>query len=342
MPTIMVTGGQGFIGSNLLVYLRHCYPETKIINLDGFTYAARPTLLSKKDQKAVAVEKIDIRDQAAVEYAFEKWQPDHVIHLAAESHVCRSITGPKDFVYTNVVGTFHLLEAFRRIWHGNLRGHRFHHVSTDEVFGQLGERDKAFSECTPVAPRSPYAATKCASDHLVTAYHETYGLDTVITNCSNNFGPNQHAEKLIPKTIESIFHSKPMTVYGAGTQVRDWLYVEDHCRAIDTVFRKGKSGQRYCIGGDMELSNIDIIKRVYEISTQMRRNIELKLVHTNDRPTDDFRYAISNLKINKLGWGPSREDFDAHLRFTILWYWDKLKREGARSKDTTDGVHAHG
>lgn len=317
----MITGGCGFIGSNLIQYWRKKYPDDRIVNLDDLTYAARPNYLKDfsiytENYKFV---KCNIQDQAHVSRVMQYYKPDHVIHLAAESHVCRSINGPRDFVHTNILGTFNLIEEFRAL-HPTREAARFHHVSTDEVYGQVEEPLK-FSETSNYSPRSPYAASKAASDMLVKAYKETYGMNTVITNCSNNFGPNQHEEKLIPKAILSFNQNKPMSLYGDGRQVRDWLYVMDHCAAIDTVFHKGTAGETYCVGGDMEMTNRDIVTMVTDICRDTFGYREHSgVVYTNDRPTDDLRYAIDASKIKGLGWHVDTNDFKQHLTTTVKWY----------------------
>lgn len=342
MRTVLITGGFGFIGSNLVRYWLDTHPNDVVFCVDSLTYAARPDYVMRYVKECGIGPRFthiyaDITDQAKVREIMQVIRPDHVIHLAAESHVCRSIDGPRAFIHSNIVGTFNLLEAFRELWAESPLGHRFHHVSTDEVYGELdfispGKTcstlgDDKFHEKRAYQPRSPYAASKAASDHLVMAYHHTYGMDAVITNCSNNYGPNQHAEKLIPKTILSLLKKQPMTVYGAGTQVRDWLFVTDHCTAIDTVFHKGVSGETYCVGGERELTNVQVITKVHELmqAIMINEEIPLKWHHTNDRPTDDRRYAIDCTKIKQLGWTPSR-DFDDLLTLTILWYIDQNRK----------------
>lgn len=338
MRKIMVTGGSGFIGSNLLKHLVKKYPKDQIVNVDAFTYAARPSLLSSEEKAHVHTIKVNLQDQLAVKRLLEKEQPDHIFHLAAESHVCRSISGPKDFVMTNIVGTWNLIEEARSVWSNDVKNHRFVHVSTDEVFGQLGRKDRPFSESTPIAPRSPYAASKASSDHLVAAYHETYGINTIITNCSNNYGVNQHEEKLIPKTICRIFQRKPTDIYQDGTQVRDWLYVDDHCEALIKAFEKGIPGERYCIGGEKELNNLQIVDSIFGIIHDLfpKDGYSLKMDFKDSRPTDDARYAIDNKKIRRLGWAPNNKAFKQNLQYTVLWYWGKLIR-GSRAI-SKDGV----
>lgn len=330
MRKLLVSGGQGFIGSNFLKHLIKKYPKDKIVNVDAFTYAARPSLLDVEETPHVSTVKVNLQDQLAVKRLLEKEQPDHIFHLAAESHVCRSISGPKDFVMTNIVGTWNLIEEAKSVW-ANAKNNRFVHISTDEVFGQLTRKDKPFTEKTPVAPRSPYSASKASADHLVQAYHETYGLNTVITNCSNNYGVNQHAEKLIPKTICRIFQRQAVDVFQTGKQVRDWLYVDDHCQALITAFEKAVPGERYCIGGDKELENIQLVEMIYDIIHDLfpKDGYVLKIDYKDSRPTDDMRYAIDNRKIKRLGWSPDTKHFKQNLQYTILWYWGKLISGGS-------------
>lgn len=323
MRKIMITGGFGFIGSNLIRHWLHKYTVDHVVCLDALTYAAREdhvlefsALHNNKDRFQHVY--VDIRNQVDVRRVVRLMRPDHIIHLAAESHVCRSIDGPKDFIHSNIVGTFNLLEAFRELGNGG----RFHHVSTDEVYGELKmDEDELFHERRAYAPRSPYAASKAASDHLVNAWHHTYGLNTIITNCSNNFGPNQHDEKLVPKAILSAIRNQPMTVYGNGNQVRDWLYVFDHCTAIDTAFHNGTSGETYCVGGSMEMSNHQMIRFIDTcVRKVLDRDVNRDLVNTNDRPTDDLRYAINSLKMQSLGWSAFPDKFDEKMRSTVSWY----------------------
>ncbi len=323
--TVMITGGLGFIGSALTRYWMNRYPEQEIVILDAETYAARPGAARSFELAGVKVERVDIRDHAAVARAMRRHEPDHVIHLAAESHVCRSIAGPKVFYETNVMGTFHLLEEFKELWRGREDGHHFHHVSTDEVFGELGPDDPAFTEQHPLLPRSPYSSSKAASDMMALTFFETYGLHVTVSNCSNNFGPNQHAEKLIPRAIAKAVAKEPMTVYGNGLQVRDWLWVDDHCYAIDLLLHHGKAGERYCVGGEKEMTNLDMLVLIKQLVDQElgQEHKGCQFKYTNDRPTDDFRYAIDNTKIRaELGFEPS-EDFQWNLRKTIRWYLER-------------------
>lgn len=333
MRKIMITGGFGFIGSNLVRYWLDKYPDDFIINVDAKTYAARPEFLlnyieEHEMQSRIVHEQINIRDQNAVARLIRLYEPDHVLHLAAESHVCRSIAGPSEFIHTNIVGTFNLLEEFK----GSNKGKtgRFVYVSTDEVFGELEPNEPAFNESLPLLPRSPYAASKAAGDLLAMAYHDTYGLNVSVTNCSNNFGPNQHEEKLLARTIMKFLDREKMTVYGSGEQVRDWLYVEDHCEALDDVLHKGKAGERYCIGGLCEMTNIDFIGCVNAELQELTGLPALGIIKTNDRPTDDLRYAIDVSKIRQeLGWQPKRNIFKQRLRETIQWYLKEHKKSGA-------------
>lgn len=327
MARILITGGMGFIGSNLVKYWVEKYPADEVCVLDAMTYAARPQYLTDIADKFKSYQ-VDLRVRKSVEEVMRVFRPDDIIHLAAESHVCRSIDGPGVFFGTNVMGTFFLIEAFQKLW-GKAKNHRFHHISTDEVFGELVPGDHPFTEETPLRPRSPYAASKAASDHVVQCFFHTYDLNTVITNCTNNFGPNQHEEKLIPKAIKSILSREVMTVYGPGTQVRDWIYVLDHCRAIDTAFHEGFAGQRYCVGGSHEMTNVEVIEAVRQsVQRCTKQNYAIKMIKTDDRPNDDFRYAVDNQKINDLGWEPSTaaskgkfmRTFEENLDLTVLWY----------------------
>lgn len=328
----LVTGGAGFIGSALI---RHLIGETEtsVVNVDKLTYAASPAALADvRDNPRYAFEQVDICDAAALEDVFARHRPDLVIHLAAESHVDRSIDGPAVFVDTNVVGTYRLLEISLRYWRG-LSGEkaarfRFHHVSTDEVFGSLGPDDPAFHETTPYQPNSPYSATKAASDHLARAWLHTFGLPVTASNCSNNYGPFQFPEKLIPLMIINGLTGKPLPVYGAGTNVRDWLHVEDHARALWTVVARGEVGETYNIGGDSERRNIDVVETVCDLLDELRpradgasRRSQIRFVA--DRPGHDQRYAIDAGKIRRdLGWTP-QETFESGLRKTVQWYLER-------------------
>jgi dTDP-glucose 4,6-dehydratase len=324
MKTILITGGAGFIGSHVVREFVLKYPAYKIINLDALTYAGNlENLKDIEDLPNYHFIKADIVDAKQVLDIFEKHQPEGVIHLAAESHVDRSITNPLEFVMTNVIGTVNLLNAAKHIWKDNYEGKRFHHVSTDEVFGALGD-EGFFTETTKYDPHSPYSASKASSDHFVRAYHDTYGLPIVLTNCSNNYGPNHFPEKLIPLCIHNILNNKPLPIYGDGKYTRDWLFVIDHAKAIDLVFHEGKNGDSYNVGGFNEWKNIDLVK---ELCKQMDEKLgrplgtsEQLITFVKDRPGHDLRYAIDATKINKeLGWKPS-VTFEEGLSITIDWF----------------------
>jgi len=323
---LLITGGAGFIGSNLIHHVIGRPEVTRLVNLDCLTYAGRLENLAGviKHPKYV-FEKVDLRDKAAVLGVVQQHGITHVMHLAAESHVDRSITGPGDFVHTNVVGTFNLLEACRAAWQDAGSGRRFQHVSTDEVYGSLGPTG-LFTETTPYAPNSPYSASKASSDMLVRAYHHTYGLETVITNCSNNYGPYQFPEKLIPVVIQSVMGRKPVPVYGDGMNVRDWLYVRDHAEALWTVLTGGRSGETYNIGGHNEWANIKIVQLICDLTDEMAPQLggsSRKLItFVKDRPGHDRRYAIDATKMQKeLGWVPAHK-FEEGIRETVRWYLD--------------------
>ncbi|MCT1532659.1 dTDP-glucose 4,6-dehydratase [Sphingobacterium daejeonense] len=322
--TILITGGAGFIGSHVVRHFVLKYPDYKIINLDALTYAGNlENLVDIEGNPNYTFVKADIRNEGALEDVFTKFQPDSVIHLAAESHVDRSITDPMAFVNTNVIGTVNLLNAAKKLWNNDFEGKRFHHISTDEVFGALGDSG-FFTEETSYDPHSPYSASKAASDHFVRAYHDTYGLPVVITNCSNNYGPNHFPEKLIPLCILNIINNRPLPIYGDGKYTRDWLFVIDHARAIDTVFHQGKNGDSYNIGGFNEWKNIDLVK---ELCKQMDDKLgrqagtsEQLIQFVKDRQGHDLRYAIDATKIkNELGWEPS-VTFEEGLSKTIDWF----------------------
>jgi dTDP-glucose 4,6-dehydratase len=320
---IAITGGAGFIGSNLLLYMVPKYPKYAFINIDCLTYAGNLANL-KPVEKAqnYQFEKINICDFQKLHDCFDQYEIDAVIHLAAESHVDRSITGPSEFINTNIIGTFNLLELARKK-HTEGNGFRFHHVSTDEVFGSLGDSG-FFTESSPFRPNSPYSASKASADHLVRAYHKTYGLNVVTTNCSNNYGPYQFPEKLIPLMIRNAIAGLPLPVYGDGKNVRDWLYVEDHCHALDLVFHNGQSGKTYNIGGHNEIENIRIVRQLCKILDDLLggESRERLVTFVTDRPGHDRRYAIDASMIQKeLGWTP-KFSFEDGLRATVKWYLD--------------------
>ena len=328
---ILVTGAAGFIGANFVLdwFAQNNEP---VVNLDKLTYAGNPeNLASLQDNPNHVFVKGDIGDRALVDQLLREHQPRAVVNFAAESHVDRSIHGPEDFIQTNVVGTFHLLESVRAHWNG-LEGKakdqfRFLHVSTDEVYGTLSPTDAPFTETTPYTPNSPYSASKAASDHLVRAYHHTYGLPVLTTNCSNNYGPYHFPEKLIPLLIVNALAGKPLPVYGDGMQVRDWLYVKDHCSAIRCVLETGRPGETYNVGGWNEKPNIDIVKTVCALLDELRPKADggqyfEQVTYVKDRPGHDRRYAIDANKIHReLGWKPA-ETFETGIRKTVQWYLD--------------------
>jgi dTDP-glucose 4,6-dehydratase len=328
---LLITGGAGFIGSNVIQHVIDRPEVTRLVNLDCLTYAGHLVNLAAVDQHPRYVfEKVDLRDKAATLEVVRRHAITHVMHLAAESHVDRSISGPGDFIHTNVVGTFHLLEACRECWlgAGSRTTHlasRFHHVSTDEVYGSLGA-EGYFTEATPYAPNSPYSASKAASDMLVRAYHHTYGLPAVITNCSNNYGPYQFPEKLIPVVIQSVLARKPIPVYGDGLNVRDWLYVRDHAEALWQVLTRGAVGETYNIGGHNEWANLHIVQLICDLIDEMQPGLggdsRRLITFVKDRPGHDRRYAIDATKIkDALGWTPAHT-FEHGLRETVRWYLD--------------------
>lgn len=344
---ILVTGGCGFIGSavvRLAVARGH-----EVVNLDAMTYAANEANVAMvAGSNLYSFVKADLRDRAALDAALAEHRPQAIMHLAAESHVDRSIDGPGDFIQTNITGTFNLLEAARSMWvrEGKPEGFRFHHISTDEVFGSLGPTGK-FTEDTPYDPRSPYSASKASSDHLVRAWHETYGLPVVLTNCSNNYGPYHFPEKLIPVVILNALHGRPIPVYGQGVNVRDWLYVEDHADALLCVLEKGRLGRSYNIGGENEAKNIDIVRTICTLMDEMHPEgapHDRLITYVTDRPGHDLRYAIDPARIRaELGWRPS-VTLEQGLRRTVRWYLDNpgwwqplLARQGVGQRLGTAG-----
>ena len=327
---ILVTGGAGFIGSNFVLGWMRAHDEPVVV-VDRLTYAGNlDNLASVADRPGFEFSRTDICDRPALDALLAHHRPRAVVHFAAESHVDRSITGPGEFIRTNVNGTFELLEAARAYWSAlpapERDAFRFLHVSTDEVYGSLGESDPAFTETTPYSPRSPYSASKAASDHLVNAYHHTYGLPTLTTNCSNNYGPFHFPEKLIPLVILNALDGKPLPVYGDGRNVRDWLYVEDHCRAIERVLASGRPGETYNVGGKSEKRNIEVVRTLCaildELSPKAAGSYADQITFVTDRPGHDHRYAIDPSKIEReLGWTPA-ESFDSGIRKTVRWYLD--------------------
>ncbi len=327
---IIVTGGAGFIGSNLILYLHKKYPDSRIMNLDKLTYASDLHYLdSVAESDRYEFRQLDLVNREAVHDAVREFRPEGVFHLAAESHVDNSIKGPEPFILSNVVGTFNLLEECRQYWieEEEFESNRFLHVSTDEVYGTLGD-EGFFTEKTPYAPNSPYSASKAGSDFIVRSYHHTYGMNAVTTNCSNNFGPHQHDEKLIPTVIRNAIRHNTIPVYGKGENVRDWLYVGSHCDALDLAFQKGESGETYIVGGDNEWANIDLVNLICDILNEEvgegpEGDYKELIDFVTDRPGHDYRYAIDASKIKgELGWKPSGS-FREDLRETVLWYVEK-------------------
>ncbi|MEN0064695.1 MAG: dTDP-glucose 4,6-dehydratase [Myxococcota bacterium] len=326
---ILITGGAGFIGSNLVHHLLRTHDDLQIVNLDAMTYAASPDHLADlSDPSRHRLVEGDICDRSLVDALFAEGI-DTVIHLAAESHVDRSIAGPAAFIETNIMGTYTLLEAARAAW-SERQDVRFHHVSTDEVYGDLGPDDPAFTETTRYLPSSPYSASKASSDHLVRAWAHTYGLPTTVSNCSNNYGPRQHSEKLIPVVIRSCLTRSSIPVYGRGENVRDWLFVTDHCRAIDHIVRHGQTGATYNVGGNEEWANLALVQRICRtvaavIEVPAQELLDL-ITFVTDRPGHDRRYAIDNTQIQALGWSPIRTLDDGLLQ-TVRWYVEHARTE---------------
>ncbi|WP_312931148.1 dTDP-glucose 4,6-dehydratase [Pseudomonas sp.] len=331
---ILVTGGAGFIGSAVV---RHIISNTSdsVVNVDKLTYAGNLESLQSVDQSdRYAFEHVDICDREALDRVFREHQPDAVMHLAAESHVDRSISGPSEFIQTNIIGTYVLLEAARGYWSSldeqRKTAFRFHHISTDEVYGDLEGPEDLFTETTPYQPSSPYSASKASSDHLVRAWARTYGLPTLVTNCSNNYGPFHFPEKLIPLVILNALEGKPLPIYGKGDQIRDWLYVEDHARALYKVVTEGEVGETYNIGGHNEKQNIEVVRTVCSLLDELRPDSKFRphvelLTYVQDRPGHDLRYAIDASKIQReLGWVPE-ETFESGIRKTVQWYLDNTE-----------------
>jgi len=334
---LLVTGGAGFIGSNFVIAALETSGEP-VLNLDKLTYAGSLKNVEglRGDARHVFVQG-DIADRALVRSLLERHRPRAIVHLAAESHVDRSIEGPAEFIQTNVIGTFCLLEEARAYWSGLGAGERaafrFLHVSTDEVYGSLGPHDPGFSEATAYAPNSPYSASKASSDHLVRAYHHTYGLPTLVTNCSNNYGPRQFPEKLIPLMIHHALAGRPLPVYGDGLNVRDWLYVLDHCAALREVLARGRPGEVYNVGGGAEMKNIDLVRTLCALLDEAKPrtggSYAALITFVKDRPGHDRRYAIDSAKIQReLGWRP-RETFESGLRKTVRWYLERQQKRAA-------------
>jgi dTDP-glucose 4,6-dehydratase len=327
--SILITGGAGFIGSHVVRRFVTKYPDCRIVSADKLTYAGNLENLSDIENcENYFFEKVDIVDKKAISSLFTRYEFDCIIHLAAESHVDRSISAPDEFVQTNIIGTVNLLNAIRSQWSNKTEGKLFYHISTDEVFGSLG-KEGYFTEKTAYDPKSPYSASKASSDHMVRAYGHTYNLPVIVSNCSNNYGPNQFPEKLIPLAINNIKNNRPIPVYGKGENIRDWLYVEDHAAAIDLICHQGKQGETYNIGGNNEWKNIDLIKllcRIMDNKLQRPEGTSEKLItYVKDRPGHDLRYAIDSSKLQKeLGWSPI-PDFAKSLEMTVEWYLNNTK-----------------
>jgi len=343
---VVVTGGAGFIGSTFLNLFVQEQPQHTFLNLDKLTYAGNlQSLADIQDRPNYHFQQLDLADADATTQAIHDFNPDGVFHFAAESHVDRSIVSPGDFIQSNIVGTFNLLQACRTLWGTNTDQKLFHHISTDEVFGELGD-DGLFHEETAYHPNSPYSASKASSDHIVRAYNHTYGLPVIVTNCSNNYGPRQFPEKLIPLMILNAVEGQPLPIYGEGLNVRDWLYVEDHCRAINLVAHEGTVGETYCIGGNNEIKNIDvvhaIIREVAHQTGKPEEEILKQITYVKDRPGHDFRYAIDTTKIkNELSWTPS-ESFESGLSKTVAWYLNNPTWiEGVRTGSYRDWINSN-
>ncbi len=329
MRSILITGGAGFIGSHLVRHFVRKYPDYTIVNYDALTYAGSLDNVSDvSDEPNYVFVHGDICDAVLLKSIFERYNIDGVIHLAAESHVDRSIADPSEFARTNVMGTLTLLQTARAFWKGNWTGKRFHHVSTDEVYGALTLDGVSFTEENRYEPHSPYSASKAASDHFVRSFYDTYGLPITITNCSNNYGTHQYPEKLIPLFVKNIINHKPLPVYGSGENVRDWLYVEDHCEALDLVFHRGKVGETYNIGGGTELSNIELVRMLVDTTDNLLGNTkgtsESLITFVTDRAGHDLRYSIDSSKLrNELGWQPQMS-FEEGVKFTIQWIIEQM------------------
>lgn len=343
---ILVTGGCGFIGANFLNKYVPQLPDVQFLNLDALTYAGNPlSLQSIDDARNYDFRRVNLADFESTSHAVSEFQPTHIIHFAAETHVDRSIKYPRDFLNANIIGTFNLLEAARQTWGENFEGKVFHHVSTDEVFGELGETG-LFSETTPYSPNSPYSASKASSDHMVRAWQHTYGLPVKITNCSNNYGPYQFPEKLIPLMSLNALAGKPLPVYGTGANIRDWLFVGDHCEAIFTVMTEGKIGETYNVGGNSERTNLQVVRAlctsVAELTNQPVEKVLQQITFVADRPGHDFRYAIDASKIQRdLGWQPS-QTFEAGLHQTVKWYHENPQWvESIKSGDYQIWIDTH-